>query len=52
MSNPTSGPNPVDQQDPEPKSSNLFVLYGLLALALLAAMAFAAMVVWPFYLRR
>jgi len=31
---------------------NLFVLYALLALGILAAMAFAAMVVWPFYQRR
>lgn len=34
------------------KGPNLILLYCLLALALLAAMAFAAMVVWPFYKAR
>ena len=36
----------------EGKGPNLFVLYALLALALLGAMAVAAMIVWPFYTRR
>jgi hypothetical protein len=36
----------------EPKGPNLILLYALLALGLLAAAGFAAMVVWPFYLRR
>jgi len=31
---------------------NLFLLYALLALGILTAMAFAAMVVWPFYQRK
>jgi hypothetical protein len=31
---------------------NLVVIYALLALGILAAMAFAAMVVWPFYQRK
>jgi hypothetical protein len=43
----------LDEDDePEPKGPNLFVLYTVLALGLLAAMGFAAMVVYPFYVRR
>ena len=41
-----------DEDGPEPKGPNLFVLYAILALGLLAAMGFAAMVVYPFYVRR
>jgi hypothetical protein len=37
---------------PEPKSPNLILLYTLLALAFLGAMAVAAMIVWPFYQHR
>ena len=36
----------------EKSGPNLFLLYALLALGILAAMAFAALVVWPFYQRR
>jgi hypothetical protein len=36
----------------ERKSPNLFLLYALLAVALLAAIGFAVMIVWPFYGRR
>jgi hypothetical protein len=36
----------------EKSGPNLFLLYTLLALGILAAMAFAAMVVWPFYQRK
>lgn len=36
----------------EDKGPNLILLYSLLALGLLAAMAFAALIVWPFYARR
>ena len=36
----------------ESKGPNLVLLYCLLALALLAAMGFAAMIVWPFYKAR
>jgi hypothetical protein len=45
---------PSQELEPEDKSKgpNLILLYALLALGLLAAMAFAAMVVWPFYVRR
>lgn len=47
-------PKPDNQIEATPEKSgpNLFLLYGLLALGILAAMAFAAMVVWPFYVRR
>ncbi len=34
------------------KGPNLILLYALLALGILGAMVFAAMVVYPFYLRR
>ena len=40
-----------DEEEPEPKGPNLVLLYALLALGLLAAMGFAAMVVLPFYHR-
>ena len=39
-------------EEPEPKAPNLTLLYTLLVLALLAAIGFAAMIVWPFYVRR
>jgi len=54
MSNPRRGPTRTVEEDdaPEPKGPNLLVLYALLALAILAAMAFAGMIVWPFYLHR
>jgi hypothetical protein len=43
----------ADQEDEqESKGPNLFMLYGILALGLLVAMGFAAMIVYPFYLRR
>jgi hypothetical protein len=44
-------PEHVDEQE-ENRGPNLILLYALLALALLGAMAVAAMIVWPFYLRR
>ena len=46
-------PDPIEEsQEAESKGPNLFLLYGLFLLALLGAMAVAAMIVWPFYLRR
>ena len=51
MSSPVERPDQVEDED-ESDGPNLFLLYGLLALALLGAMAVAAMIVWPFYLRR
>jgi hypothetical protein len=44
---PGGGPDQRDAQGP-----NLKLLYGLIALALAAAIAIAAMIVRPFYLRR
>jgi hypothetical protein len=54
MSSLTPKPDSSQELEPEEKSKgpNLILLYTLLALGLLAAMAFAAMVIWPFYLRR
>jgi hypothetical protein len=42
----------AEEEENEQKGPNLILIYALLALALLAAMAFAAMIVWPFYVRR
>jgi len=41
---------PAQNDDlPEPKGPNLILLYSLLVLGLLGAMAVAALIVWPFY---
>lgn len=46
-------PDPIEEtREVEGKGPNLFLLYGLFLLALLGAMAVAAMIVWPFYVRR
>lgn len=50
MSSPRQTPD-IEAEEAN-KGPNLFVLYGLAILGLLAALAFAAMVVWPFYVRR
>jgi len=47
MSNPHHARS--DDNLPEPKSPNLVLLYTLLILGLLGAMAIAALIVWPFY---
>jgi hypothetical protein len=54
MSDATKKPHDLTKSEPEEESNgpNLILLYALLALALLAAAAFAAMIVWPFYLRK
>jgi hypothetical protein len=54
MSNLTRKPDTAPELEPEQeqKGLNLILLYALLALALLGAMAFAAMIVWPFYKHR
>ncbi len=52
MNSPPDERQPPPQRRPKPDGLNLFVLYGLLALGMLAAAAIAAMIVWPFYLRR
>ena len=44
--------NLPSENEHQPKGPNLVLLYALLALAILAAMGVAAMIVWPFYLRR
>ncbi len=43
--------SPNEQNEPV-KGPNLILLYCLLGLALVAAMSFAAAIVWPFYIRR
>ena len=50
MSNPVQTTHQEDA--PQPKTPNLVLLYALLALAFLGAMAVAAMIVWPFYQHR
>jgi hypothetical protein len=40
------------EPEEEAKGPNLILLYSLLALGLLAALGFAAMVILPFYVRR
>jgi hypothetical protein len=54
MSNLPKKPDTAPELEPEQeqKGPNLILLYALLALALLGAIAFAAMIVWPFYLCR
>jgi hypothetical protein len=42
----------MSSSDHEPKTGpNLVLIYGLFAFGILAAMAVAAMIVWPFHLR-
>jgi hypothetical protein len=48
----TQRPDTTPELEQEQKGPNLILLYTLLALALLGAMAFAAMIVWPFYKHR
>jgi hypothetical protein len=48
----SGSPRPDEKVDPDDKPStgpNLTLLYSLIALALLAAAAIAAMIVYPFY---
>ncbi len=58
MSRPDDERREIQDQPPEPETSpensgpNLVLIYTLLALAIIGAMGFAAMIVWPFYLRR
>jgi hypothetical protein len=42
----------VDEPEDQPKSPNIALIYALLAFGLLAAIAIAAFIVWPFYVRR
>ena len=43
---------PGEEENGQAKGPNLIVLYGLLALALAAAIGLALMIVLPFYRRR
>ena len=45
-------PNPLDPEEAPSKGPNLVLLYGLIALALIAAILVALLIVRPFYLRR
>jgi hypothetical protein len=53
MSKPVA-PNSTEdaQQEPAGKGPNLVLLYSLLGLAMVAALAIAALIVLPFYHRR
>ncbi len=42
----------TDQELDERRGPSLLLLYTFVLLGLLLAMGFAAMVIWPFYLRR
>jgi hypothetical protein len=52
MTDRAAKPASAVEREEEEKGPNLFLVYSLLALGLLAAMAVAAMIVWPFYVRR
>jgi hypothetical protein len=54
MSKPVPRRDDSTQSEPEEPSQgpNLILIYTLLVLGLLAAAGIAAMVVWPFYVRR
>ncbi len=47
-----NNPEPPETDDEPSKGPNLILLYSLLALALLIAIGFAALIVLPFYQRR
>jgi hypothetical protein len=46
-----TAPNATDPDDSPSPGPNLYVLYTLIALALIAAMSFALLIVKPFYHR-
>jgi hypothetical protein len=48
---PEADPKDADGGEPA-QGPNLVLLYSLIALALAVAIALAALIVWPFYLRR
>jgi len=48
---PPTGPGNSHEEEPN-KGPNLILLYSLIALALVVAMGFAALIVLPFYHRR
>ena len=41
----------IEEENKPSEGPNLILFYSLIALALLLAFAFAAMIVWPFYER-
>jgi hypothetical protein len=45
-------PEPPGEEDGQAKGPNLVLIYGLLALALAAAIGLALLIVFPFYHRR
>ena len=47
-----SGKSPDDNGSRESSGPNLTLFYSLIALALVAAIAVAALIVFPFYIRR
>ena len=47
-----SGKSPDDTGNQESSGPNLTLFYSLIALALVAALAVAALIVFPFYIRR
>lgn len=49
---PEAAPPEAPSEEPPAPSANLTLLYGLLALALAAAIGFALLIVLPFYHRR
>jgi len=53
MSKLVRNPKSIEEDDAvESKGPNLILIYSFLLFAILAAMVFAGMVVWPFYARR
>lgn len=47
-----TAPNSTGQPQEPAQGPNLVLLYSLIALALVAAIGFAVMIVFPFYIRR
>lgn len=43
---------PENQDREEPQGPNLMLMYSLIALGLVIAIVFAALIVWPFYKAR
>jgi hypothetical protein len=43
---------PQDENEPESQGPNLTLMYSLIGLALLLAIGFAMMIVFPFWVRR
>jgi hypothetical protein len=52
MSNPDVTPTQQERPEAERQGPSLVLMYGLVALALVLAVGFAALIVLPFHLRR